>query len=1850
MKGAESPARRDSSHESRRAPRRPSHDITTRRARSNEREYQPDRRSPARVVERPPAPAIVGNQAMQRQRSAPAGQPLPTKLAQEFGRALGQDLSDVRVYKDSPVAAAANAPAFAKDRDLTFAPGQYRPNSRSGQQLIAHEVAHVAQQSRVRPGSPITGPDRQVLEARADAAADAILRGRTVPALGAPAKAYTQYAPPQGADPGTAESPVSAQIAQDVATAKPGPGQTTITLEVPGFGDQPKTKETIVIAEPVLGATMVTIYSVPLTDLFATPEDAAEAKKKKSKKDREALSLFGTGNAARLTSTQTPAPATASTTAPASTATASTPPPNMTPGPPATAAPVTDPAGAASGTTGAVANAGPSPGGTVETAYDLNGQKIGLIERVGSSGLTTEFTKLSVGAASCGVYKTKSGVMLIDAGVRHDGATVDAAMVKRAMTRLGELVGHEPIRDILITHAHLDHIALLNEISKNFVIEKITINSIQLADPRFAEQAKQMAENQRKLLRERLTDKYSKSERAGWMEREGNAYPEEKAREAKFKEFVNERVATEVAAARPIDVHVTLPSGSTINAGDVKIGGIEIKPKTATQAAAEGFVAQDPFRTTVLDPKFKAKYDAYLKELAKNPNAKFPALDTMSSSYLMELPNGNHLIVVPDIRTSDFKALQNTLIKQFKKLGADVGFRVWDMTHHAQKGWVSTSENQVGKTTGAAKTVTEAGVLRASQLSGMTELLTKLTQAAPGRAGGVAEVVVVSVDLAKVDPALLHILKASGFETILAHGEQDVQFVEAETAKGRKVAGLAGGEVFGAGQEPVIRRANLALEALRKELEHVTELAKREAQDRKADAARRESELKPDRDMLREEIRKIQRQRATALKNVNDPGPQVAKRPIAERQAALASLDSQLEGKQGELALLDQQIELTKKRELPSETRKTQIKESIARIEKAKTSYIRQVHEHYADVKKGAKTPASYTAAEKELVDATTPAYRDALSADLPRVSETSLILLNKNVAKSPGNTDLVDAWRQTEAARAAVASGVDPLHAHGKLIEALTKLKTLVAARKDVDGQHAVADEIERIDKQLKTSQEILKKAAESGAKSTTRDAGSGMKVETSVFGEKPAVDTDTKAPADPAAKADPAATTTDPAKTAPADAPVPSDAPAGPKKPGLLQKGMVVADRLGGGLMVLQTVQGAGTLLQRYGKNEANAPETAIGLTKSALGVSIGYRMLRGAHVGMGEFVILSVLDITQTLLADYESTEQRNAAVAYSVVSNSVNLALSLIGMALIATANPVGIIAGFVVMMLGESILDFFGVREWLEKKFAFMPDTYIEVQKDLEKLVQDYDVLIGAIELEAQNDATLKTLGAKDPAAFRAATKRVVDAREMDLGAKERPLLAKFTEAYKEAKEGYAGFKELDDLRFRFLSLHKRVHNDADDTTRLARANMEARESPVTTAEVNAAFAESEKRLAPDSISEAGVADMPQWTKMDAKIDEMKKALYETSYGDIDWMEVSEFEHQLDLMVSNALYRLDPGKQGSHRLTPLFSEGTPARIAYENELNRRENKLDVLRARKLELVQGAPGRDDEEKPDFGNVDAKPDTETQLNYLQDLVMKYQWQVDSAGGLPGYFTVQQLYSDATVLGEYRKEVVGGDLRAMIFAMKGSKISVAGALARAHRLLDGRELTDDQKERLQTADTRFKKTEEDRLVEYGYLFLEEVDSLMPKIGRSKVAALASALGEAPDAPQISEQQRAALGHQELADHKLTSMRDRITELGLTLPDSDTKPIERVYRVKDAGQGVLVAVKPDRVSEEDQGEDGAGEPMWWVIPLNDAAITHFGDRNEHRYSAWKLEPVTLASLKPPEPVPAIIYAPAPPP
>ncbi len=99
-----------------------------------------------------------------------AGERIDAATSSAVGAAYGADLSNVRVHRDSTAAQAVGgmgARAVTVGRDIAFAPGQYEPGTPLGDALIAHELAHVVQQSSGGPASA----DAQQLEEDADQAA-----------------------------------------------------------------------------------------------------------------------------------------------------------------------------------------------------------------------------------------------------------------------------------------------------------------------------------------------------------------------------------------------------------------------------------------------------------------------------------------------------------------------------------------------------------------------------------------------------------------------------------------------------------------------------------------------------------------------------------------------------------------------------------------------------------------------------------------------------------------------------------------------------------------------------------------------------------------------------------------------------------------------------------------------------------------------------------------------------------------------------------------------------------------------------------------------------------------------------------------------------------------------------------------------------------------------------------------------------------------------------------------------------------------------------------------------------------------------------------------------------------------------------------------------------------------------------------------------------------------------------------------------------------------------------------------------------------------------------------------------
>lgn len=81
-----------------------------------------------------------------------SGRPLPGDVRSYFEPRFDRDLGDVRIHtgrRADDLSTSLGARAFTHGRDVFFASGEYRPSSRGGRRLLAHELTHTIQQGAV---------------------------------------------------------------------------------------------------------------------------------------------------------------------------------------------------------------------------------------------------------------------------------------------------------------------------------------------------------------------------------------------------------------------------------------------------------------------------------------------------------------------------------------------------------------------------------------------------------------------------------------------------------------------------------------------------------------------------------------------------------------------------------------------------------------------------------------------------------------------------------------------------------------------------------------------------------------------------------------------------------------------------------------------------------------------------------------------------------------------------------------------------------------------------------------------------------------------------------------------------------------------------------------------------------------------------------------------------------------------------------------------------------------------------------------------------------------------------------------------------------------------------------------------------------------------------------------------------------------------------------------------------------------------------------------------------------------------------------------------------------------------
>jgi Domain of unknown function (DUF4157) len=165
------------------------------------------------------------------------GRPLDAETRAPFESVFNRSFADVRIHDGAQAHDAArdlDARAFVHGSDLAFGAGHYEPATPVGRGLLAHELAHVAQQAQAPRTAPIgaLGPDQDArLEAEANAAATAFASGQPIPRLSEAGPAV-QRNPTAGPPP--AAAPTAATAAGP--SLKLPPGMTAVTDDPAGLG------------------------------------------------------------------------------------------------------------------------------------------------------------------------------------------------------------------------------------------------------------------------------------------------------------------------------------------------------------------------------------------------------------------------------------------------------------------------------------------------------------------------------------------------------------------------------------------------------------------------------------------------------------------------------------------------------------------------------------------------------------------------------------------------------------------------------------------------------------------------------------------------------------------------------------------------------------------------------------------------------------------------------------------------------------------------------------------------------------------------------------------------------------------------------------------------------------------------------------------------------------------------------------------------------------------------------------------------------------------------------------------------------------------------------------------------------------------------------------------------------------------------------------------------------------------------------------------------------------------------------------------------------------------------------
>lgn len=1124
-------------------------------------------------------------------------------------------------------------------------------------------------------------------------------------------------------------------------------------------------------------------------------------------------------------------------------------------------------------------------------AYTPDGRALRVAASSPDFVVVWEATNYAVGAGSALLVQTSDGFFLVDAGANRTVAdVVSNAVVQRI---IGELHG-EPIRGVFLTHTHFDHYSLLRRLRASVMIETVAVNPAQRGTAQHARVVEQVLQGQ---------DEYAAEQRRR-IEADADA-------RADFERRLRagdtaDRALTPESVQREWETEVTrrvraLPRTRETIAAPSEGGVLDTIGTRPLERGGTG-----PLEASTLDvagTRVRAISDP---DIATAEHPRGSDIDTFSSSYLIEMPGGRtRIIVLSDLRHADMVALEQTFMAAMAELGVQgATFQLWQLGHHLGPGWGGA---RVTASTPAAD-VAAVHTTRASNFRQMLQMLHNARARGPAGARG-SDVVSVSVDPSKVDIGSVELLRSLGFHVYPAGAPGDVQIYEVLTAQGERVTGVAGG---GRGQMPdapaTLERAHRARDAFTADAE-------------------------------------LHRAQARELPEGD------AERVRLENEA------QQLETQRTELEALEQRY-----REAVVETRHGQTMDTAPVAEAQRAREAREAIERFCE--EHGVPPVETTSVH--LTDAALLLIRQdpgaAPAADTPE---------GQRRARAQAAADL----RATIQARhQALLASAEPNPAeigalYSELRQYEAQLDAIIAETPAGSSRTILLAERTRVS-ELHRSMVV-----ETAAEPTPSRLPTGELVETTVERVR------------------------------------------APSEPSRLARGMVgaleVTGRVMGAVMAVSSIRGEADLIERYQQGNATAGQLVAGTAERVTSGVVGLQMLRGAKVGGTVFAVISVLQVGEAALGEYEDTRDRNIEMTSAAIHGAVGLACMMIGEVLIATMNPIGILAGAAIMFLGPMLLEVLGLHEWLERRFGFYPSDVTGLHQDLRRLLDQYHIIAGGVSLAMRDATGMSEIRAGNPEQVRERARNLVREHRERAHEMEPGILDAFETAYRTARTSYAGLQELDSWRREFLQMQAQAWTGLPDVMPTVGEHeypnppapaTDAGVPPVAgppgdyeagTPDVDAAdagtgpvalinpagmptftsdqvagtvldtsahpepdyrtqaerrrdaalarFGAIESTMSLSGMTVADVQRMDQWSQIHTGIANLLDAL-PTARRDGDWKDARTKQRELRMMIDNARYRLEPGRYGDYRTTPLLAPGSEARREYERLLRDAENRV------------------------------------------------------------------------------------------------------------------------------------------------------------------------------------------------------------------------------------------------------------------------------------------------------------------